>query len=136
MTTGPPGVSLAHNLTVANLQESQSVLKQGVAQAKDSGYPGQGSTIYLFGHSTDYLWNVNQYNAAFYLLKELKEGDQINIFYQSKRYVYQVTKTKNVSAGDVYYLKPRTDKEEVILQTCWPPGTTWQRLLVFAKPLN
>lgn len=25
-------------------------------------------------------------------------------------------------------------EETLILQTCWPPGTTWKRLLVFAKP--
>jgi len=24
--------------------------------------------------------------------------------------------------------------ERVILQTCWPPGTAWKRLLVFATP--
>ena len=24
--------------------------------------------------------------------------------------------------------------EQLVLQTCWPPGTTWKRLIVIAKP--
>lgn len=117
-------------------EEYEEVLKRGIAQAAGSSFPGENGSLYLFGHSTDYLWNVSQFNAVFYLLKELEPGDQINIFYQGRRFVYQVTEKKTISSGDVYYIKPKTGKEEVILQTCWPPGTTWQRLLVFAEPIN
>jgi len=58
------------------------------------------------------------------------------IFYQNKRYNYIVTGSKIVSPMDVSYLvnSQNQDKQQLILQTCWPPGTTLQRLLVFASP--
>lgn len=112
------------------------ILKKGVAHAKGTALPGQKGNIYLFAHSTDNFWDVGRYNAVFYLLKDLNPGDEIAIFYQNKRYNYYVTGSKIVDPTDVSYIvdaKNQT-KEQLILQTCWPPGTTFQRLLVFASP--
>jgi len=122
------------NVNSDDKDEYHQVLKKGVAHAAGSYLPGQNGTIYIFGHSTDYIWNIPQFKAVFYLLKELEEGDEIDIFYQEKRYIYRVSDKKTVPASNLYYLKPKSGKEEVILQTCWPPGTTWKRLLVFAEP--
>lgn len=124
------------NVEPGNKELYEAALKKGIAHAAGSYLPGQGGTIYLFGHSTDYVWNISQFNAVFYLLKELEVGDQINLFYQGKRYLYQVSDKKMVPAADLSYLKPQKGQEELVLQTCWPPGTTWQRLLVIAQPIN
>lgn len=111
------------------------ILKEGVAHAKGTFLPGQEGNIYLFAHSTDNFWDVGRYNAIFYLLKDLKKGDDIVIFFKNVRHNYRVTKTEVISPSNVSYLtRPRTGKELLILQTCWPPGTTWQRLMVFAEP--
>lgn len=56
-------------------------LMQGVAHAKGSVFPGMQGSVYLFAHSTDNFWDVGRYNAVFYLLKDLKPGDQITIFF-------------------------------------------------------
>jgi sortase (surface protein transpeptidase) len=34
---------------------------------------------------------------------------------------------------DVSFLNQPYDQETIVMQTCWPPGTTSQRLLVFAE---
>lgn len=124
------------NVSLAEKEDYDAFLKKGVAHASGSYFPGQNGTVYLFGHSTDYVWNLPQFQAVFYLLKELQEGDRINLFYQGKRYIYEVADKKLVSPTDLSYLKPKSGEEEVILQTCWPPGTTWKRLLVFGRPIN
>ncbi|OGH51512.1 MAG: hypothetical protein A3H17_04600 [Candidatus Levybacteria bacterium RIFCSPLOWO2_12_FULL_37_14] len=122
------------------------ILQQGVAHARGTFFPGQAGNIYLFAHSTDNFWDVGRYNAVFYLLKDLKEGDDVVIFYQNVRHNYIVRESKIVNPSDVSYITNAQNGkaasgtasgepgELLILQTCWPPGTTWQRLLVFAEP--
>ena len=112
------------------------ILMQGVAHAAGSVFPGMNGNIYLFAHSTDNFWDVGRYNAVFYLLKDLKKGDEVVIFYKNQRYNYVVSGSKIVNPSDVSYLvnSQKQGKQQLILQTCWPPGTTFQRLLVFASP--
>lgn len=107
-------------------------LNKGVAQVMGTAFPGEGGHIFLFAHSTDYFWNVGTYNAIFYLLNKLVANDEINIFYKGQRYIYKVIGKKIVDPSEVYYLTRKTNKEFLTLQTCWPPGTTLKRLLVFA----
>lgn len=121
------------NVSPADKNEYLPVLKQGVAHARGTALPGQNGNIYLFAHSTDSQANIARYNAVFYGLKDLVEGDQIVIFFQGKLHLYRVTEKKIVPASDVSYLEPQDKEEVLILQTCWPPGTTLDRLLVFAK---
>ncbi len=114
-------------------------LSQGIAHAQNSGLPNtSNSTIFLFAHSTDSPLNVTRYNAVFYLLRELEAGDELFIAYQNKPYRYVVYDKKIVEPTDVSYLKPSNDLgiEQVILQTCWPPGTVQKRLLIFAQRKN
>ncbi len=123
------------NIDPSNPNEFLPILQKGVAHAKGTVFPGMSGNIYLFAHSTDNFWNVGRYNAVFYLLKDLSVGDDIVVFFEGKRHNYVVTDSKIVDSSDVSYItKSNTGKEQLILQTCWPPGTTWKRLLIFAKP--
>ena len=111
------------------------VLQQGVAHARGTFFPGTSGNIYLFAHSTDNFWNVGRYNALFYLLKDLEKGDEVVVFYQNVRYNYIVSKSTVAEPEEVFYItNANTGQELLILQTCWPPGTTWKRLIVFAEP--
>lgn len=123
------------NVNVVNEEEYLEALNSGVAQASGTAHPGEEGHIFLFAHSTDYIWNVGGYNAVFYLLGKLNENDQINIFYKGHRYIYRVIGKKIVDPSEVEYLTRKTNKEFLTLQTCWPLGTTYQRLLVFATPV-
>lgn len=124
------------NIDPSNQESFLPILMKGVAHAQGTVFPGIIGNIYLFAHSTDNFWNAGRYNAIFYLLKDLQVGDEVVIFYQNKRYDYIVSGSKIVNPEDVSHIvdAQNVSEETLILQTCWPPGTTFQRLLVFAKP--
>lgn len=124
------------NVDVSNESAYLDALKKGVAQAAGTAFPGEGGHIFLFAHSTDYFWNVGTYNAVFYLLHKLDKGDEIDLFYKGQRYKYRVVDKTVVDPSQVEYLTRKTNREFVTLQTCWPPGTTLKRLLVFAMRVS
>lgn len=113
------------------------VLKNNnIAHSNLSALPGngKGSTTYLFAHSTEQSIQTVRKNSVFYLLGELGENDKILINYHGQNIEYQVYMKKVISAKESEYLTySETDKEVLILQTCWPIGTNWKRLLVFAQ---
>ncbi len=122
------------NIDLNNEEEHESVLKEGVAHGLGSVFPGQKGTIFIFGHSTDLSLSLNQtVNSVFYPLNKLEKGDEIDIFYNGWRYVYQVTEKKVVEPEEVSLLG-NSEGERLVLQTCWPPGTRLQRLTIIAEP--
>lgn len=116
-----------------NEAEYLAALKKGVAHAKGTNYPGENGNIYLFSHSTDAPWNIIRFNAIFYLLRELEMGDKIIVFYQNKRFDYVVFEKVYAKASDTTYLTNKYNNEVLTLQTCDPPGTLINRLIVKAK---
>ena len=117
----------------ANEKQYTDALKIGVVHAKGTNYPGEAGNIYLFSHSTDAPWNIIRYNAVFYLLRELQSGDKVLMFYQGRRYDYEIFDKRIVSADETLFLTNKYDKSILTLQTCDPPGTLWKRLIVRAK---
>ncbi len=124
------------NVDPGRVEIYQEALKEGVAHAAGSGLPGSGKTIYLFAHSTNAQWNIIRYNAVFFLLRNLVAGDEVWLVYNKKLYPYVVTEQKIVAAGEISYLvdPDASGGETLILQTCWPPGTIFKRLLILARP--
>ncbi len=122
------------NINAFDESEYKDALSQGVAQAKGTGLPGEGTRIFLFAHSTNSILNIAAYNAIFYDLGKIPNGETIELYYEGKVHQYRVTGQKIVEASDVSWLSPQ-DGEELILQTCYPPGTSWKRLLLFANPI-
>ncbi len=111
-------------------------LQEGVAHARGTDFPGTGKNIFLFAHSTDSPLNFARYNAVFYLLGKLERGDRIVIFFLSKKYEYAVEDKVTTSATDTSWLNDDGSGERLILQTCDPPGTSWRRLLIIARPIT
>lgn len=124
------------NVNAAKEQEYVQALTAGVAQALGSTPPGQRGNLYLFSHSTDAPWNIIRFNAVFYLLKELEAGDRVIVFYQHRRYDYIVFDKIVAQPDDVSYLTNQYDSPILTLQTCDPPGTLLNRLIVRAKLVN
>ncbi|MDO8576732.1 MAG: sortase [Candidatus Daviesbacteria bacterium] len=117
----------------ANEREYVRALTGGVAEALGSTPPGQPGNLYLFSHSTDAPWNIVRFNAIFYLLRELTPGDRVIVFYKNRRYDYIVFDKSIVSPTDVSYLTNKYDYPVLTLQTCDPPGTLLNRLIIRAK---
>lgn len=120
------------NIDASDQEVYLDALNKGVAHTLGTAFPGEGGHIFLFAHSTDYFWNISSYNAIFYLLYKLEKNDEVNIFYQGQRYAYRVIGQEIVDPSQVQYLTRKTNREFLTLQTCWPPGTTLKRLLIFA----
>ncbi len=123
------------NVDTANEKEYLDALKKGVAHAKGSYFPGQGADIFLFSHSTNSPLNFARFNAIFYLLNKLESGDEIIIFFADNKYEYKVVEKLIAKPSDTSWLQTGSNQERLILMTCDPPGTNWNRLLVFAKPV-
>ncbi len=117
----------------ASEAQYSAALKEGVAEALGSTPPGQPGNLYLFSHSTDAPWNIIRYNAIFFLLRELEPGDRVIVFYNNKRYDYIVYDKTIATSKDVSYLTNRYAVPVLTLQTCDPPGTLINRLIVRAK---
>jgi LPXTG-site transpeptidase (sortase) family protein len=124
------------NVDPAKETEYNQILDNQAAHALGSSLPGQNGLIYLFGHSTNSVFNLNFFNPVFYSVKNLEPNDQITILYQGKLYSYQINEKKVVEADDLSDLQAGTEEEKLILQTCWPPGTAWKRLLLIATPIT
>jgi LPXTG-site transpeptidase (sortase) family protein len=124
------------NVDTADKQEYADALMNGVAHAKGTYFPGQGKNIFLFAHSTDSPLNIARYNAVFYLLRKLETGDKIIVFFADAKYVYEVSDKQVVSSDDTSWITDNQDEEKLLLMTCDPPGTIWNRLIVTAVPVE
>jgi LPXTG-site transpeptidase (sortase) family protein len=112
-------------------------LKHGIAHASSTAFPGQptqagtGGLGYYFAHSSTPSF-VRQLNAVFYLLDKVKIDDEVYIWHEGERHDYKVYAKQITAPDDLSFLHRPYDTETIVLQTCWPPGTTSKRLLVFA----
>lgn len=123
------------NVDASSYEQYIEALQHGVAHAQGTAFPGDNGHIYLFAHSTDNILSVGTYNAVFYLLYKLEPNDEVLLFYQGQKHRYKVTNKRVVNPNEVHYLTRSSAEEFLTLQTCWPPGTTLQRLLIFAQPV-
>lgn len=112
--------------------EYLAALQKGIAHSSLSYFPNEDGTVFLFSHSTNYDWFVGDLNAVFYLLKNLEEKDTVVLFYKGTSYTYRITGKQIVNPTAVSYMAPLAGDRKLILQTCWPPGSTTERLLIFA----
>jgi sortase A len=113
-------------------EQYKQALKKGIAHASSTAFPDNGGIGYYFAHSSSSELRT-QFNAVFYLLGKLEKRDEIIIWHDSEKFKYQVYQTKVTQPEDVSFLNQPYQQETIVLQTCWPPGTTRKRLLVFAK---
>lgn len=124
---------LIFNVDPWNESEYQNKLKKGVAHAEGTYLPGEKGTSFIFAHSSGNPLDQTRFNTVFLKLGELEIGDEVEIKRDGKIYKYSVTQKKVVWPNEIDYLK-KSDTPGIIIQTCWPIGTSFKRLLVFAAP--
>jgi len=108
-----------------------SQLENGVVYHPDSVMPGQVGNTLILGHSSAYPWYKGEYGSIFGLLNQLSVDDQIIIFYQKHKYVYRITNKKIVRKN--IGIIDQKEKPQLILISCWPVGTAWNRILIEAE---
>lgn len=113
--------------------EYERALTEGIAQADGTFLPGERKLVFLFAHSSGMPWEILRKNVPFLRLDEVQPGDRVILSRDGDEYIYIVSGKKVVEATETTYLE-NSDENMLILQTCWPLGTDWRRLLVFANP--
>ena len=126
-------VKVFANVDAQNPKEYLPLLAQGVAHAKGSLLPGQEGNVFIFAHSTNTPLNASRYNAVFYLLNKMEKDDEVFIYYQQEKHSYKVLEKKIISPEKLNDYLKTLKGETLTLQTCYPPGTTINRLLVTAQ---
>ena len=124
------------NVDAKNEDVYLEAIKNGIAHAKGSSLPGNPGLGYYFAHSSnsDYRY---QTNAVFYLLGKLELDDMVYIKDSYGEILeYKVTDKKTTLPSELDFLRKEYKKETIVLQTCWPPGRTIKRMLVFATRVN
>lgn len=124
---------IIENVNPWNEYEYLGALRKGIAHAKGTALPGEKGTVFLFAHSSGAPWDIAWYNTIFLRLGELEKGDSIEISDNGKKYLFNVSEKKEVWPNEVNYLL-ESKKNQLILQTCTPIGTSLKRLLIFANP--
>jgi LPXTG-site transpeptidase (sortase) family protein len=122
-----------------NIDDKRAYMKalsEGVAAVSGMANPGEVGTTYLFAHSVASPLDYARYNAVFYLLDKLSIGDKIEVVYGGKLFAYEMVGREIVAASDTRYLVDQKMSEKLVLQTCYPPGTSWKRLLVIARRIG
>ena len=113
----------------------QQALSQGVAHAEGSSLPGESGNIFIFAHSSASFLDALKYNSIFYLLPKLEIGDEIILYYKEKTFKYSVAEKSIIDASNSEIIVSK-ESDELILMTCYPPGTTLKRFIVKAKPIK
>ncbi len=127
-----PKIGVTAPVVFVNTTEEASIqegLRSGVVHYYQTALPGEVGNSFITGHSSNYWWDKGAYNYIFANLDKLAVGDQAKIYYNGKKYLYQVREVKVVEATEMSVLD-QTPKPTLTLMTCTPPGTSWKRLIV------
>jgi sortase A len=103
-------------------------LNQGPWLRPQGSTPDQKSNTVIADHRFTYT----NPRGNFYFLDKLKQGDDIALFWQGKKYIYSVSTTKVVPSTATDIEKP-TDQAQLTLYTCTPLWNPKDRLVVIAK---
>ncbi len=125
------------DVSVTDSKAYTEALKEGVAHALVSSYPSaQPGNVYLFAHASVNFWQLGKYATVFNLLRKLEPGDKIHVFYDGQDYVYETIGKEVLKGWNTYPITRPVLEPILTLQTCDPPGTTLNRLVVTAKLIS
>jgi sortase A len=111
--------------------KSLATLNKGVWRRPRSSTPDKGGNTVFVAHRFLYTSGPN----TFYHLDKLTQGDRFVIFWEKKRYVYEVTETRIVLPEELDIEAP-TREPVLTLYTCTPLFTADKRLVVRAKVIE
>lgn len=138
-----PALNLVNALVTTNVTSSKEeiyfpILEKSIAHYQGSALPGERGNVFLYGHSVlPQFFNPNDYTTIFSNLHKMKNGDSVYVKLKDKVVEYQVTGKKIIGPKDIEAANLSGGKNKTLtLMTCYPPGLTTQRLLVFADQVE
>lgn len=109
----------------------QGSLRDGVVHYPGTAFPDQIGNVVLTGHSSYFPWDPGRFKDVFALLHQVQIKDKVVIYYDQKKFIYQVSEKSVVLPDQIDVLGP-SDDSRVTLITCTPIGTNEKRLIVEA----
>ncbi len=115
-------------------------LAQGVIHYPGTALPGEQGTIYVSGHSSDYIWKKDAYSQVFTKINYLTAGDDVFVEVygldgKTYAYRYQVVGSAIYKPDDqLQFIDNSVPK--LNLSTCWPIGTSQDRIVVSATQVS
>lgn len=117
-------------------KQIQNGLRKGVVHYPGTAQPGQFGNVFMTGHSSYYPWDPGKFKDVFATLGKLEVGDKYYVYYNQKKYTYQITEKKEVQPNNVTVLNQPSDKKISTLMTCTPVGTTLRRLIIVGTQID
>ena len=106
---------------------SVATLRKGVWHRPNTSNPAQGGNTIMAGHRYGYNGD-----GVFYHLDKVHKGDDIFVYWQSKKHHYVVNEIKVVPPTDLS-VEASSALSEVTLYTCTPMWTFTDRLVIVAE---
>lgn len=91
--------------------DTLDIIKYGVGHYSGSYFPGEGGTIILAAHNS---------RQHFMYLPKLKEGAEVIIEASYGTFTYRLVSTKIIGEKDMDSLPVQTEKEILMMYTCYP----------------
>lgn len=105
----------------------------GISHGKFTSTPEKIGITYLFAHAVSNKTKALDSNAWFTYLDELTIGDEIIVYYEGKKYYYEVSEIFPVSPSATGFYTGASSISKIRLQYCGPPtGSLKSRTLVDA----
>lgn len=116
-------------------EQMQTGLRHGAVAYPHSSRPGAKGTLFIAGHSSppDDLTEPTAYGRLFARLPELAPGETVTVSFAGEILTYEVVDARAVHAFDTSVLRQQSDESLLELITCYPIGTTRDRLIVMAR---
>ena len=132
-----------YTLTIPKLRIEDATVSVGGEDLSDSliqypgtALPGKIGNSVIFGHSIlPSFYNPRDYLAIFSTLSSLDKGDEVIVYYDGVRYIFQVEDMFEVLPTDIQVLEQNQSYSYLTLVTCTPPGDPRKpkRLIIRAK---
>jgi len=121
--------SQIYNPATTSVEVLDSYLLKGAVRYPGSGLLGGNGNIFIFGHSSSLNIVNNQAFKTFNGIKDLKNGDFIQVFSSKYEYVYKVLSVNMVSA-DKALVEFNTESKMLTISTCSHFGEKANRFVV------
>lgn len=108
-------------------------LDRGVVIFPNSVLPGGVGQTIVLGHSAPSNWPKINYDGVFSRITELKDGDEIVLYFNNEKYSYFVNDKIFLEKGEEIPNNETSSDNTLLLISCWPPGKNIQRIIIKSK---
>lgn len=105
-------------------------LDRGVVIFPNSALPSEIGQTIILGHSAPPDWPKINYDGVFSRINELQEKDEIILYFNQQKYIYNVNKKIFIEKGEEISNNIETPGNTLLIISCWPPGKNIQRIVV------